>query len=505
MIYSKNDINEKDIKKNLSTKYLKYKKKYLQLKNQLGGDPFCEKVYNNRLGTCWAVAIQTLLTFGQATSDALREKITTINSDRKLLTERIHQMYASHIFPRIFPPNFFTKENYKLIYDLLDTFIDRYMSKIFGQRVVADTFNTGFCEYKIAETFNKILPIQSFFSLDEYSGNNTFDYVFGNLLSVSLLDQRISLINYYDRFNEIKFDPSNDLGILINLRDHVCCLYICNGTQKYYDNNERVYDCNWSDILSKSSELYVNLSNNFEIVDYQTYPNKEKLKKVESLTLIKKNSGVSDLDIDILNLLKKNYSEVKDKTLQFEIGYHFYEGAGNDKQRGIKFFESSASQGYTRAQVILGFIFWNGENVSEDKEKGMRLLELAASQGNAEALTYMFKIYEEQENYEEALQYLLRAAECGKVDMQFLLGILHIRQFRNEDKEVEVRNKNRDEAIRWLDAAANNDHHEAQFNLGLLQMQGNPDEQSSGIKWMKIAASNQYQDAIEWIAANQSP
>ena len=313
------------------------------------------------------------------------------------------------------------------------------MSKIFGQRFVADTFNTGFCEYKIAKTFNKILPIQSFFSLDEYDGNNTFDYVFGNLLSVSLLDQRISLINYYDRFNEIKFDPSNDLGILINLRDHVCCLYICNGTQKYYDNNERVYDCNWSDILSKSSELYVNLSNNFEIVDYQTYPNKEKLKKVESLTLIKKNSGVSDLDIDILNLLNRNYSEVKDKTLQFEIGYHFYEGAGNDKQRGIKFFESSASQGYTRAQVILGFIFWNGENVSEDKEKGMRLLELAASQGNAEALTYMFKIYEEQENYEEALQYLLRAAECGKVDMQFLLGILHIRQFRNEDKEVEVK------------------------------------------------------------------
>ena len=206
--------------------------------------------------------------------------------------------------------------------------------------------------------------------------------------------------------------------------------------------------------------------------------------------------------MDIVNFANHNYSQVIDRTLQFEIGYHFYEGAGNDKQRGINFFESSASQGYARAQVILGFIFWNGENVSEDKEKGMRLLELAASQGNAEALTYMFKIYEEQENYEEALQYLLRAAECGKVDMQFLLGILHIRQFRNEDKEVEVRNKNRDEAIRWLDAAANNDHHEAQFNLGLLQMQGNPDEQSSGIKWMKIAASNQYQDAIEWIAAN---
>lgn len=149
--------------------------------------------------------MQTLLTFGQATSNALREKITTINSDRTLLTKRIHEIVDSSRILRIFPPNFFTKENNKLIYNLLDTFIDRYISKIFGQLVVADTFNTGFCEFKIADTFNKILPIQSFFSLEEYSGNNTFDYVFGNLLSVSLLDQNAPIIDKIEHLlNEIK-------------------------------------------------------------------------------------------------------------------------------------------------------------------------------------------------------------------------------------------------------------------------------------------------------------
>ena len=502
MIYSKSDMNEKDIKKKLPTKYLnkylKYKKKYLQLKNQLGGVQFCQKFYNNRLGTCWAVAMQTLLTFGDATSDALREKITTINSDRKLLTSRIHEMSSSHTIPKIFPPNFFTKENYKLIIDLLDRFIDRYNSKIYDIRAVDDAFNTGFCEYQIAENFKKTVPNLQLFSLKEYSGNITFDYVFGNLLSVSLLDQRISLINYYDSFHEIEFDPNNDLGILINLRDHVCCLYICSGTYKYYDNFNQVYDCQWTDILSNPSELYVNLSNNFEIINYQTHPNKEKLKKVESLTLIKKNV-VSKLDSDIFKLLNSNYSEVKDRTLQFEIGYHFYEGPGNDKQRSINFFESSASQGYARAQFILGYIFWNGENVSENKEKGMQLLELAASQGNANALTFMFKMYRDQQNYEEADNYLFRAAECGNVDMQFLLGMnLVVASFR-ADEEVDARNKHREEAIRWLDAAAHNNHHPAQFNLGRLQMQGNPDEQLSGIKWIKIAAQNENQEAIEWL------
>ena len=468
-------------------KYLKYKLKYLQLKNQLGGDPFCQKAYNNRRGTCWAVAIQTLLTFGQATSDTLKKKITTINSNRSLLGTRLHEMYATRTIEIIFPSNFFNKKNYVLIHDLLDGFIDRYMSKIFDIRVVADSFNTGFCEFKIAETFNKLLPIQSFFSIDEYGGNNTFYYVFANLLSVSLLEKKISLINYYDNFDKILFDPNNDLGFIMNLRDHVCCLYICNGTEKYYDNYNQVYDCEWRDILSCSSELYVNLSNNFQIIDYQTYPNKEKLKKVESLTLIKINSKVSDLDMDILNLINGNYFAIKDRTLQFEIGFHFYEGPGNDKQRGIEFLKLSAHLGYARAQFMLGYIFWKGENVPIDKIEGMRLLELAASQGNTEALSIIFEIYVEQKNDDKAEEYFIRSAECGKVDFQFHLGVHYLKH------------SNIDEAIRWFDAAANNNHPSAQFNLGLLRMNGNPDEQLLGIKLIKIAATNKDKEAIEWI------
>ena len=63
--------------------------------------------------------------------------------------------------------------------------------------------------------------------------------------------------------------------------------------------------------------------------------------------------------------------------------HHFYEGAGNDKSKGIDFFRKSASQGYVRAQFMLGYILWQGENIAENKDEGRRLLDLAANQGNA--------------------------------------------------------------------------------------------------------------------------
>ena len=73
--------------KNYKDKYLKYKNKYLQLKKiQKGGIPFCERAYENMLGTCWAIVIKTIITFGIATSPNLKtimESIKDLNFDTK--------------------------------------------------------------------------------------------------------------------------------------------------------------------------------------------------------------------------------------------------------------------------------------------------------------------------------------------------------------------------------------------------------------------------------------
>jgi hypothetical protein len=67
--------------------------------------------------------------------------------------------------------------------------------------------------------------------------------------------------------------------------------------QKYYnDNNKQVYDCTWQDILSKSTNLYIEEDKNFSFINYDAHPNKEKLKKVFYLTVISKHTRDSDLD-----------------------------------------------------------------------------------------------------------------------------------------------------------------------------------------------------------------
>ena len=70
-------------------KYMKYKNKYLSLKNkrntilQSGGlDCDNELFYKNILGTCWMVAIQTMFSFGDATSVLLERNIKSIKGMR---------------------------------------------------------------------------------------------------------------------------------------------------------------------------------------------------------------------------------------------------------------------------------------------------------------------------------------------------------------------------------------------------------------------------------------
>ena len=54
-------------------KYLKYKNKYMNLKEIQKGGIECNNklVYKNILGTCWMIAIQMIFSFGDVTSNYL--------------------------------------------------------------------------------------------------------------------------------------------------------------------------------------------------------------------------------------------------------------------------------------------------------------------------------------------------------------------------------------------------------------------------------------------------
>lgn len=537
---------------NFKNKYLKYKSKYLQLKKIQEGGIDCNKVYQNKLGTCWAVAIQTIITFGQATSQALERVMKSLNFSTKndFIETKIQHVISNSQLYDVFPHGSLdgTKHNY--LKNILDKFIDRYYSKILEQKnplapkIVNSQLNTGRCELVISENFNKLFD-NPIYRYGDYGGLVYDTYLFANILSIFFLDEKVSLTNYYDNFNSINFDAENDLGIIINLKNHACCLYICENKQRYYNDwNDEVYDCEWSDLLKKSCDLYIKTEGNFEIIDYDLYHNKKELSKVESLTLIKKQKEYSELDLDIINLLNSNYSNIKDKKLQYDIGCLYdtgiegkngYAGIAQNKEEAMKWFRRAVAQGYSNAQFKVGLMYFKGEGgVDEDVNEAMRWFyssakqgfedaqcilgtmfdsgykeavkpnmkeavrwyRLAAENGNIFAQCKMGNFFKDglediiEQNMTEAVQWYLKAGNQENIYAQYILGTI----FYNGEGNVP---ENKERAKVWFNAAATNGNAEAQFKLGLIlsEDKGNPETIAEAEIWFRLAAEQGHDEA----------
>ena len=67
---------------------------------------------------------------------------------------------------------------------------------------------------------------------------------------------KINFISYYPNdFNKIEYNDQEDIGILIDLYNHVCCFFICNNTQKYYNDNDNIIlNCDWKELLKKTND-----------------------------------------------------------------------------------------------------------------------------------------------------------------------------------------------------------------------------------------------------------
>jgi hypothetical protein len=99
-------------------KYIKYKKKYLNFKyQQNGGSVACvnDRVFKNVLGTCWMIASQTILCFGDLTKDAFQKKILEIiKLPNNKLKENINNLLikkaqSNTILVEILPSYIFSK------------------------------------------------------------------------------------------------------------------------------------------------------------------------------------------------------------------------------------------------------------------------------------------------------------------------------------------------------------------------------------------------------------
>ena len=473
---------------NYKNKYFKYKSKYLQLKNiHEGGRVDCRKVYKNVIGTCWAVAILTIFTFCQATSNQLETImksykplsiswynpfINITDSKNKFIAEIINKVKSDPQLYNLFPDYIFTFPNSLFLINILDKIIDRYYSKIlefnYTEKPLGtmDKQNPIRCELVIAQNFKNLFPSLLKTDNNNYGSKIHHQYLFSNLLTIFFLGFKVSFKNYYNNFNSLIFDIDNDLGILIYIEGHICCLYICNGVEKYYnDNDKKVYDCEWIKLLKEStSDLYVELGQKLRLINVDSYEYKKNLKKVICLTVISKHVKDSSLDIEIKKILKFTDFEpidFKDIILQMML-FQYYYFDKNNYIKASEFARLAADQGNAVAQTNLGIMYYKGQGVQQDYEEAARLYRLAVDQGYAAAQTNLGIMYYNglgvQQDYYEAVRLYRLAVDQGNAVAQTELGFMYYNGL--------VVQQDYEEAARLYSLAAYQGNATAQTNLG---------------------------------------
>ena len=441
-------------------KYIKYKTKYLNLKydnNQYGGGVVpCDKGYTNMLGTCWAVSILMIFCFGHLTSDQLYTVMNTFKNNTVSLEEikinielfikdKIGGIQGNTELTNAFAHyDIFSDDKIDFLKEILRKFIERYYNKVMDipfiikplKYMLAPKDNPERCELKIAENYKNLFDTSHVSKKINLGGFMYDDYLFCNLLSIFFLDYKVSFTNYYTNFSSIKFNPVTDLGILIIIHGHACCLFICNGEEKFYnDNDKKIYNCNWIKLLENSTStdnLYIEKDGCLKFISGK--PNaleKDTLFEVRYLTVISKHITDSNLDIDIKRILQfKDLGEIKDPCLQHILAFVYYEK--HQFKEAIKMYESHADHVNffgAYAQYRLGYMYYSGKGVDEDFVTAKHMFNLAAEQGNENAQYWLGYMYYSGEgavqDYVTAEHMFDLAAKQGHAKAQYMLGYMY--------------------------------------------------------------------------------
>ena len=439
---------------NYLDKYTKYKNKYLKLKKiQEGGVVSCNIGYKNVLGTCWAISEQMIFTFGDATSNNLEkvmksfkidcQYINTIESRKCFIERQIQKVKSNDELNEFFlPVNIFSDEKISYLKEILDKFIVRYYSKILyiknlkKPEDINDKENTERCELIISNNFKKLFNYPILKKNEKVHGGNLIEeFLFMNLLSIFLLDHKVSFKKYNNNFNEINFNIDEDLGILIKIDSHMCSLFSCNNSLIYY-NDRKIKNFDWKTLLknANTNNLYIQKEDPplLLIDDINTYMgNKETLSKVIYLLVVSKYKQESSLDSNIKNILNNNFnsSQISDSELQLEIANMIEDSEGDKNckaKRAMLWYRLAAEQGNVSAQYILGKIFFHGEIVVQDYVEAMKWYRLAAEQGDIDAQMNMGNMFDDgigvaKVDKEEAMRWYQLAANQGDEEAQKIL------------------------------------------------------------------------------------
>lgn len=145
----------------------------------------------------------------------------------------------------------------------------------------------------------------------------------------------------------------------------------------------------------------------------------------------------------------------------------FSRAMGGDEEALIA-LRQKADQNDDRSQLVLGFLYANGQGVTQDYAQASVWYRKAADQGDAAAQLSLGLMYVNgqgvTQDYTQAWTLIRKAAIQDLPDAQFNLGYM----YENGDGVTQ----NYAEALAWYRKAADQNYDAAKYNLGLLYYNG---------------------------------
>lgn len=178
---------------------------------------------------------------------------------------------------------------------------------------------------------------------------------------------------------------------------------------------------------------------------------------------------------------------IEDFAVRCDMGEMYLESDDEKEQRhGVEIIGDLAIEGYSQAQVMLGFLYMNGYHVPQNTDKALKWFKKADEQGDADALVGVAFLYGEIiGDSDKASLFIKEAAEKGSKTGQFFLAEAY-------DYGKWGLSENIHEAEKWYKKAAQQDDNKAKFRLGRIYVENNDMgyDTKNGIKLIEKAAQD---------------
>jgi hypothetical protein len=375
------------------------------------GGIYCinERVFKNILGTCWLISILMMMCFSDTTKEQIERELvqpnttieSIINLDKKL--------------KKILPSKYSDLETTKRIEylkNLLDAFIKRYISKI--ERHIPISINPlenpDRCELVIHNNYISLLKNIRIHE-DIFGGDIIDCYFFANLFGIFFLKQEIYFSMHTRKmFNQIHFDEQ-DIGIIIEIKGHACCFFVCGGVPKFYnDNDKKIYYFDFINLLRNlkdDEDLFVIPNQVVALKRTEYFKNIKKYynyEKILCLTVVSKKDFGNNFNQEINLFFNGEYDGINNFYLLFKLALKFLKKKNQeDEDKYLYFLNKRSNDEYYITMFILGIYYEGKQNI----DTAIEYYQKAFDNGYNKAATILAKLYDNKnkKNYSKIIMY----------------------------------------------------------------------------------------------------